>query len=260
MELKNIHVSKIFLLETGFEELQQGNLSGIIHRTLLSKLDLNSLKPTFNFKGNRINDLHVKSLDAIELRDFPIRRFSNSLYIWYKTVYPSEDNSLIFQSPRPRALIFKGNLNDYLFGNINEAYFVSDYIEGENLLKQLDDNKKNNRAEDYEHIFNRLRSYLSTLLDEHIIHLDFAPRDTIIHGEYKVPVLVDTEHVYIDDISVNTKTRQDVVEMQKNQFLEDYSLFFSKKELEKIMQYVFPRVNPYAKTPDNNKSSSLAYK
>ena len=72
--------------------------------------------------------------------------------------------------------------------------------------------------------------------------------------------MVDTEHVYIDDTSVNTKTRQDVVEMQKNQFLEDYSLFFSKKELEKIMQYVFPRVNPYAKTPDNNKSSSLAYK
>ncbi|PIN93914.1 hypothetical protein COU54_01105 [Candidatus Pacearchaeota archaeon CG10_big_fil_rev_8_21_14_0_10_31_24] len=173
---------------------------------------------------------HIKKLRPRELTERLPKRFENSLKIRHLL---KGDNTGI---PHPMGLIYEGTTKNILLGDSN-AYFITLYVEGENLLNQI----KNLNNNQIEIIFNLMKIHLENYSEKGLYLLDFAPRDIILkplEDEKFEPIFADTEHL---EIGPNKKYSLDteLVNKQRQQFKIDYSPFLPRKRLNKTLDMMF---------------------
>ena len=170
----------------------------------------------------------VKKLDKKELRNFPARRFTNSVSIYLR-------NSPSGFFPKPLALVYRGNPLDALT-QTKEGYFLSHFV-GNKRLYDLFENLSYTKRQA---IMQRLGESLRRCAEIGVYPLDFAPRDIVLEpynskSKFGIPVIVDTEHVEFGE-----PNDAKLIKKQRQQFRADYEPFFSERKLDKLESLVFP--------------------
>lgn len=191
---------------------------------ILDRLKENS--PISHVAGCRISSqVHAKPLGDDELRVVPVIRFSNALRMWKGYM----------EVPKPIGLIYEGHGVDFITGDIRKGYYLSHYIEGDQLMSRMPLN-----SSQLESFFDSLNKNLRKFSEEGIYPLDFAPRDIVLReGNLGLPVIVDTEHVaYAYPIIVGQRDK-DLLKQQRQQFLEDYGIFLNRNTLRKYADHLF---------------------
>jgi len=182
-------------------------------------------------------DLFIKKLDYREKYEFPPARFANALKL-----YNSHNRLLSSHFAEPIGVIYEGDLSTIAMRE-GSSYHLSKYIEGKPFFELVSKDKKADII-----VFREVHRVLRELRDDHIFLLDFAPRDIVIipnifNSKYSHPVFLDTEHVEYDlgiasrEFIEGTKK---LIKKQREQFKEDYGPFYSARDLEGIVEVVFP--------------------
>ena len=178
-------------------------------------------------KGIRAGHVHVKPLKFEENEGTISTRFENALRLHRK-------ESMLF--PKPLGIIYDGNAEHILLGEA-QGYFLTQFIEGEDLINVLDSLDEEDRIL----FFEGMGYELECLRTYGMYLLDFAPRDIILrNGEIVDRCYADTEHVkYLTGRNTDSDKGRELLREQIAEFRKGYNDFVDEDELSHVVRLVF---------------------